>query len=102
MIHQHNLFYFTNVIKIYLLEVISNQDYCLSHMGLIVFIKLIRFLFKRMDFDLRKTEGLLLDCDSYVWLVKNLRLIMDLPFSMRFHQLYNYQVLKGAASFFSY
>ena len=65
MIHQHNLFYFTNVIKIYLLKVIFNQDYLLSHKGLIAFIKLIRFPFRRMDFDSHKTEDLLLGCDSY-------------------------------------
>ena len=93
MIHQQNLFYFTNRIKIYLLEVIFFQDYLLNHKGLKVFIKLIQFLFKRMDFDLHKKEGLLLGCDSFVLLVKNLGVIMDLPFFKQFHQFYYFQVL---------
>jgi len=72
--------------------VILNQDYLLSHKGFIVFIKLIQFPFRRMDFDSHKTEGLLLGCDSYEWLVKCLRLTIDLPFFRQFHQLYYFRV----------
>ena len=92
MIHQHNLFFLANVIKFYLLKVIFNQDYFLSHKDLIVFIKLIQFPFRRMDFDSHKTEGLLLGCESYELLMKSLRLTIDLPFFRQFHQLYYYRV----------